>query len=220
MAVWVWPFSWLILVFLGIHTDMGSLNPWAQWRLASTANDPQLVVTFWSEHQNTFQMIAQKWLDRMLERTTANDSASTATAFEVFCMPTNKTRNESLRGADELWRLTAAIVMCHQQGNDRGTQADGKSGPDPTGDVSSAQQASAVSIPTNLAELLTGELLRLLKLLADVDLEVVVIAKLCGATDEALGAEMAYTRRTIQRMLRLIRSIWQDELDSCRSPLR
>jgi len=198
---------------------MGSLNPWTQWRFASTANDPQLVITFWSEHQNTFQTIAQKWLDRMLERTTANDSASVATAFEVFCMSTNKARGESLRGADELWRLMAAIVMCHYLENDRGKQTGRNSGAESTSNVSSLQEAFVVAIPTNLAELLTGELRRLLKLLADVDLEVVVIAKLCGATDEALGAEMAYTRRTIQRMLKLIRSIWQDELDSCRSPL-
>lgn len=175
---------------------------------------------FWIDHHGTFQAIAQKWLDRMLERTTAGDSSSTTTAFEVFCMSTDKAHGESLRGADELWRLTAAIVMCHQRGRDRDEQTGGNSGAGSTNDVSSTPEASTVSIPTNLAELLTQELRRLLKLLADVDLEVVVIAKLCGATDEALGTEMTYTRRTIQRMLKLIRSIWQDELDACRAPLR
>ena len=39
-----------------------------------------------------------------------------------------------------------------------------------------------------------------------------VLAKLEGLTNEAIATELKLTRRTIQRMIKLIRNIWQDEL--------
>ncbi len=181
------------------------------------ADSPEVVASFWSDHQSELTAIAQVWLNRMLVKSTNGDAESSVTAFEVFCLSTTNAPGESLRGADELWRLIAAIVMSQRPANDQSKQMTPPPESDQTVDVSSLAAHSGSVVPANLPELMTNELRRLLELLADVDLEVVVLAKLCDATDSALGDEMNYTRRTIQRMLKLIRSIWNSEFEACRA---
>lgn len=195
---------------------MGSSTLWNQWRSVSAADDPRLASSFWTENQARLTAIAQSWLDRMLDKSASGDATSHVTAFEVFCLSSGNEGGVALRGADELWRLTAAIVMSQRQALDMSKQMSERSADDPTTNVASSSAGTSAVVPSDLAQLMTDELQRLLGLLADVDLEVVVIAKLCDATDDALGREMNYTRRTIQRMLKLIRSIWSDELAAIR----
>ncbi len=54
---------------------------------------------------------------------------------------------------------------------------------------------------------------RLLRMLGDCSLEQVAIWKLEGFTNDEIASKLNRTRRTVQRMLNLVRDIWQEELD-------
>ncbi len=54
---------------------------------------------------------------------------------------------------------------------------------------------------------------RLLRMLGDVNLEQVAVWKLEGFTNEEIALKLNRTRRTVQRMLNLVRELWQEELD-------
>lgn len=195
---------------------MCSIRLWNEWRTISASADNAAISSFWNQNQERLTAIAQDWLSRMSERIPGGDSNSAQSAFEAFCLASPADGNESLRGADELWRLIAAIVMSRPRSAGTFELRSDESDQHSSGDVSSGRHGSQDAVPSNLATLMTTELRRLMEHLADTDLEVVVLAKLFGATDEALGAEMSCTRRTIQRMLKLIRSLWQDDLRSNR----
>lgn len=49
--------------------------------------------------------------------------------------------------------------------------------------------------------------------LNDPDLERLVVLKLDGHANDEIAVCMGFTRRTIQRMLSLIRVVWQAEMD-------
>jgi len=48
-------------------------------------------------------------------------------------------------------------------------------------------------------------------LLNDPELEKVAVLKLEGYSNDEVAQELGYTRRTIQRMLNLIRVLWQND---------
>ena len=50
-------------------------------------------------------------------------------------------------------------------------------------------------------------------MLGDVNLEQVAVWKLEGFTNEEIALNLNRTRRTVQRMLNLVRELWQEELD-------
>jgi predicted DNA-binding protein (UPF0251 family) len=53
----------------------------------------------------------------------------------------------------------------------------------------------------------------MINLLADSELESLVLWKLEGETNDSVATQLNYTRRTIQRMLRLVRDIWEFEIE-------
>ncbi len=191
---------------------MGSTRLWNEWRIISASADNAAISSFWNQNQERLTVIAQNWLSRMFERIPGGDSGSSPSAFEAFCLASPTDNSESLSGADELWRLIAAIVMSRPRQSEISDAVSNESDQLSASHVSNEGSSNQGVIPVNLAALMTTELRRLMEHLADTNLEVVVLAKLLGETDEALGVEMACTRRTIQRMLKLIRSLWQDEL--------
>jgi DNA-directed RNA polymerase specialized sigma24 family protein len=54
---------------------------------------------------------------------------------------------------------------------------------------------------------------RLLGLLGDTNLQTVAMRKMEGFTVEEIGAELGRVPRTVKRWLRLIRQMWEKELE-------
>ena len=63
-----------------------------------------------------------------------------------------------------------------------------------------------------LAAMMSDECRRLLNLLSDPELETVALFKLQGYTNKEVADSMGYSRRTIQRMLSLIKELWSHEI--------
>jgi DNA-directed RNA polymerase specialized sigma24 family protein len=62
----------------------------------------------------------------------------------------------------------------------------------------------------DFAALMADECRRLLGLLNDAELEQLALWKLEGLTDDEAAAQLGYSRRSIQRMLSLVRRTWQE----------
>ncbi len=163
------------------------------------------------------QVKADTWLGRMVAQTNAERDGSLPSAFDVFCRGLTEERFDSLRGADELWRLLATITLRRQidsaneplvsTQDERRAAIAGSDSEDQT-----TQPAAQNESNSSLALQMAHECRHLLRILADANLEAIVLAKLEGLTNEAIAIELQLTRRTIQRMLKLIRNIWKDEL--------
>ena len=120
-----------------------------------------------------------------------------------------------LAGRDELWRLLTRITLNksrerarHEAALKRGgpsrtfvVAADGDSG-GPLDDVASPLA------PPDLLAAMTKECQRLLGVLGDKELEGVALMKLEGYTNDEIAEMLGCTRRTVQRMLALIRRLW------------
>ena len=61
--------------------------------------------------------------------------------------------------------------------------------------------------------MMSEECRRLLRVLNDPELEGVVLLKLEGFSNDEIAKQFGYSRRTIQRMLALIRDLWSQEVD-------
>ena len=76
-----------------------------------------------------------------------------------------------------------------------------------------AQQQVSQAPSPEFAAMMSEECRRLLRVLNDPELEGVVLLKLEGFSNDEIAKQFGYSRRTIQRMLALIRDLWSQEVD-------
>lgn len=144
----------------------------------------------------------------------------TLSAFDNFCRAVQTGRYEDLEGSEGLWQLLATYTL--RKANDRlkGEAAEKRGGPEHSSDQSRTFQGGADSrlekIPARelgpeSAALMAEECSRLFSLLDDPELESLVILKLDGHTNDEIAERLGYTRRTIQRMLNIVRDLWKEE---------
>ena len=122
---------------------------------------------------------------------------------------------------DDLWPLLATIT--NRKANDRlkSERAAKRSSPSEPVDTKSKQlkdnsRLSKIADPEmgpEVRALVAEQCSRLLESLGDPELEQIVVMKLDGYTNDEVAVQLGRTRRTIQRMLSLIREKWQVELD-------
>ena len=98
------------------------------------------------------------------------------------------------RGENEIWRILA--IVSFQQNEEAINRND-----------------PSVDRIQVFASLMGTECLRMINLLADSELESLVLWKLEGETNDDVALRLRHTRRTIQRMLRLVRDIWEFEIE-------
>lgn len=144
----------------------------------------------------------------------------TLSAFENFCRAVQEGRYQELEGSEGLWQLLATYTL--RKANDRlkGEAAEKRGGgPDGQGRIqtfSAGGDSRLEKIPgrelgPESALLLAEEFSRLLSLLNDPELETLALLRLEGYTNDEIAEKLGYTRRTIQRMLNLVRDIWSQE---------
>ena len=196
---------------------MSIANSRVGWFRTLRSGDQIAIEQLWQGFVPQMKLKANVWLGRMVAQTDASIDGRSLSAFDVFCRELSEERFDALRGADELWRLLAVITLRRQSGSkhdsltetgDEARSADAGSQL-PISPVASSDQFVADEA---LALQMAQECRHLLRILADTNLESIVLAKLDGLTNEAIATELKLTRRTIQRMIKLIRNIWQDEL--------
>ncbi len=139
-------------------------------------------------------------------------------AFNVFCRAIKEGRYERLSRGTGLWSLLAVTTL--RKASDRikvegaARRGGGRKGPR----LTQQQGVNLDSVPASLSDpqflaIMAEECRRLLNLLDDDELERVALWRMDGYTDSEIAARLGYSRRTIQRMVTVIRTRWMREAE-------
>lgn len=162
--------------------DPGAIE---KWTLVVSSGDQEQLTALWAELAPTVQKLAEEWLVKSLRRV-PDDSVDSSRVREFLAQLKNGELR--LRGGDELWRLIAAAAL------------------------SRMESAETVRDATEFSAQMVRACKALLDELADADMESVALFKLSGNTNDEIAKSKNCTRRTIQRMLKLIRDIWESQI--------
>ncbi len=188
----------------------------SQWLGPLQAGDEAAVEKLWQRYFSQLVQLARKKVHGGGQREAAEDVA--LSAFDSFCRAAREGRFPQLTDRDNLWRLlvviTARKAAHHTRdalrqkrgGGVMGTRRD-------DADLSLEQLVSREPSPEFAAQA-AEECRRLLRLLADSELEVIALRRMEGYAVEEIAQQLGYVPRTIKRKLHLIRTLWEQEITS------
>jgi DNA-directed RNA polymerase specialized sigma24 family protein len=175
--------------------------------------------------ESYFQQLVARTRQKLLgmPRRAADEEDVALSAFDSFCRAAEQGRFPQLHDRHDLWQLL--IVIADRKAHDlakyehRQRRGGGKvldEGAVPAEDTNPgssplARAKSAEPTPA-LAAQVAEECRRLLALLGDEELQDVALRKMEGYSVEEIAAQTGWVPRTVQRRLRLIRRIWEQEL--------
>ncbi len=187
------------------------------WLEAARNGDDVAIEKLWKRFSGRMTGLAKKWLTGVAETFVFDEDDVTVSAFEAFHRAITDGRYKSLKGSDQLWRLLAKITIRKASDRAEAELADKRGGQANIVSLQDlqdiAQEPSAFDPSPELAAQMSEECGRLLALLEDPELEAVALYRLYGYKTEEIAKQMDYSRRTINRMLKVIRLRWADELD-------
>jgi DNA-directed RNA polymerase specialized sigma24 family protein len=153
----------------------------------------------------------------------ADEEDVVVSALASFFLGAERGQFPELHDRDDLWHLLVVITtrkvfdLLAHEGRQKRDRGPAPTGPPPDGPAGSPAGEAALEQlldrqpPPVLAALLDEECQRLLARLGDARLRSIAVWKLEGYTNEEIAGMLGCTRRTIERKLRLIRSIWDRE---------
>ena len=125
--------------------------------------------------------------------------------------------HEAVQCRDSLWKLLAVVTS--RKASDR-LKIEGAAkrggGRDAAASAKRFEKLALDDLPANcddpqFAAMMADECQRMMAALGDDELAMVALLKLDGLTNDEIAAQLGYSRRTIQRMLSLIRDVWGAE---------
>jgi DNA-directed RNA polymerase specialized sigma24 family protein len=160
-----------------------------------------------------------------LPRRAADEEDVALTAFDSFCRGAEQGRFPSLFGRDELWKLLVTITARHAAEWRQRETRDKRGGGDVRGhsaltppEGSSAggdafDRVAGKALDPGFEAAVAESCRRLLDLLGDEQLRRIAVWKMEGHTNQEIADRLGCVVETVERRLRLIRSLWQREVD-------
>jgi DNA-directed RNA polymerase specialized sigma24 family protein len=193
-----------------------------QWIGRLKAGDPDAAQKLWERYFRRLVGLARKKL-RAAPRRAADEEDVALSAFDSFCRGAGEDRFPRLHDRLDLWQLLVLLtarkaldLAQHERRQKRGGGAVLDEAALPRPASSSAQDGALDKIeslqPTPaFAAQVAEECRRLLERLDSPDLQSVALRKVEGYSNEEIAAQLGCGLRTVERRLRLIRSIWEQE---------
>lgn len=190
------------------------------WIEGLKLGDGQDVQRLWDRYFEKLVRLAGSRLPGHARR--AYDEEDVAlSAFHSFCEGIGHGQFPHVAGRDELWRILATITTRkvigslryqarQKRGGGRVVGESALSDPSRPGAEGMAQFLSREPTPEDAAEF-SDECERLFDRLEDATLKYIALRRLEGKTSEEIAAALGTTRRTVDRKLRLIRALWEEE---------
>lgn len=141
----------------------------------------------------------------------ADEEDVALSAFDSFCRGLKRGRFPDLQDRDNLWKLLVVLTArkaCHLI---RDEQRLKRGGDKKSGAAEDLEQVVAPKPSPEFAAELAENCQRLLDLLGDDVLRTVALRKMEGYTTEEIAGQLNCAPRTVERKLRLIRSLWDKE---------
>jgi DNA-directed RNA polymerase specialized sigma24 family protein len=183
------------------------------WIVQLRAGDQAAADPLWQRYFERLVALARARLLRAPRRA-ADEEDVALSAFHSFCRAAERGRFPKLDDREDLWRLLVALTTrkaSHllRDGSrlKRGGVQRERAGDDPIDLESIAASEPGPDFVAEMAE----ECRRLLDRLGEETLRAVVVWKMEGYTNEEIAAKLRCVPRTVERKLRLIRTIWEGE---------
>jgi DNA-directed RNA polymerase specialized sigma24 family protein len=191
------------------------------WLDGVKLGDGDQIQRLWNRYFDKLVRLAGSRLPSHSRRTFDEEDVALS-AFQSFCDGITRGQYPHLADRDELWRLLATITtrkvigtLRHQARRKRGGgRVVGESVLADANDPGAEGMARFLSRePTPEAATEFAEAYeRLFHRLADPALKFIALRKLEGRTTDEVAADLGTTRRTVDRKLRLIRALWEEEV--------
>ena len=193
-----------------------------QWIDRLKAGDPDAAQKIWERYFRRLVGLARKKL-RAAPRRAADEEDVALSAFDSFCRGAGQDRFPRLNDRLDLWQLLVLLtarkaidLAQHERRQKRGGGAVLDEAALPCPVDSSAQGAALEQFeapePTPaFAAQVAEECRRLLDRLDSPELRSVALLKVEGYGNEEIAAQLGCGLRTVERRLRLIRGIWEQE---------
>jgi DNA-directed RNA polymerase specialized sigma24 family protein len=191
----------------------------SQWLGRLREGDPAAAQQLWERYFQRLVGLARKKLQG-LPRRSADEEDVALSAFDSFCRGAGDGRFPQLFDRDNLWRLLVTITArkayqlalregCQKRGANAVLDEAALAGPADSGsrEVGLDQLIDREPTPEFAAQL-AEEYERLLASLPDDELRSVAQWKLEGYTNEEIGAKLGCALRSVERKLKVIRSLW------------
>jgi DNA-directed RNA polymerase specialized sigma24 family protein len=173
------------------------------------AGEPDAAQHLWQRYyRSLITLVRNKLAD--LPKRASDEEDVVLSAFHSFCQAVDAGRFPSLENRDDLWQL---LVMhaARKAVDQRRYQTRQKRSGEPAPDLALEQVVGREPDP-GFALAVADELQRLLGLLEDPVLRDVALKKLEGYTNREIAEARAWTPRTVERKLVLIRALWSEAL--------
>ena len=198
---------------------MANENSVTQWLDGVKAGDSASIERLWHRYFERLTRLARGKLPGHCRRAFDEEDVAIS-AFQSFCDRASRGQFPQLSDRNDLWRLLltltirkVVLAMRHQTRRKRGGgHVLGESAlmkGDLTGD-GLAQFFEKEPTPADVVRF-TDDLERLLNRLEDSALKTVAVRRLEGYGIEEIATELGASTRTVERKLRLIRAIWEQE---------
>jgi DNA-directed RNA polymerase specialized sigma24 family protein len=194
----------------------GSVTHWlAQVR----EGDAEAVRQLWERYFTRLVQLARARLLRMPRRV-ADEEDVALSAFDSFCRGAEAGRFPQLDDRDNLWRLLVTITAqkaARLARSETRLKRGGGAVLDETALIGAAsglvalEQIVSREPDPEFAAQAAEEFQRLLGRLGDAGLQTVAVMKMEGYSNEEIARKLSCGLRSVERKLRLIRSIWEKE---------
>ena len=171
--------------------------------------DSQAAKEIWDRYAPRLQVMAKKWVRRVGNTGEYDEEDVAVSALGDFFQGVADGRFPDLKGGTDIWQLLAVIAARKANNMRKKAQADKRGGQNKAQTTDAMEQVAGTDLPPDLSAMMMEECRLLLDQLKDRDLESVALLKLDGFTNDEVAAKLGFSRRTIQRMLKLIREIWE-----------
>ena len=191
-----------------------------QWVDALKRNDTQGAEKLWEHYFQRLVSLARKQLGKVPPRGSYDENDVASSAFFDVCRAAQEGKFPALQDRDDLWRLMTTITLRKVRARLRRDGAQKRSAQRTVSEAQLSEGEALADIADrelapDLQVLMADEYRALLDRLEgedeDEELKRTAIWKLDGYTNEEIAQRLGCARRTVQRRLKRIRSVWQDD---------
>lgn len=177
------------------------------WIHAVRQGDAVAAENLW---QRYFRQLMAQARSRManVQRTAYDEEDAAISTFHLLCTKLQDGQYPTISDRDDLWHLMLTVLIRKICRRVKYQQAAKRI------DTQGNRDSTLIEdLPAATSQEISQECYELVAMLKDPNLEKIALLKFEGYTNDEIASQLNRTRRTVQRMLNLIRNIWQEELD-------
>ena len=187
---------------------LSTVSTWLQ-RLKGSPDDLS-AQKLWNRVSPRIQMLARRLIQRFGADAAFDEEDVTVSVFASLYAGLNDKKFPDLQDSESLWKLLSLMTV--RKINDRSKQRRAiKRGGDVEGDGLAPICVDCYSDDRpepSIEAMMADQCRMMLTQLNDPTLERIVLLKLDGFTNDEIADQLQYSRRTIQRMLNLVKEAW------------